>query len=111
MKPEEVDPYIDSCYSKAVDSSLNAGSKTQHVVADMGLDGKPTILGKKEFERAVAESESGTIYRGVTSTEHMSVNILATVCTATGRISPPNSPRPRVLPEIRSPSNLAWAKR
>ena len=76
MKPEEVGSYIDSCYSKAVDSSLNAGSKTQHVVADMGLDGKPTILGKKEFERAVAESESGTIYRGVQSTEHMSAEAI-----------------------------------
>lgn len=51
---------------------LNATNATQRLVTELGMNGKPTILSKDEFDRVAAESGALLLYRGVTGNGTMS---------------------------------------
>lgn len=63
MSPSEINSMLEA--SGVGNPALNPSSPVQACVSEFGLDDKPSVVGKEDFERVAAESESGAIYRGV----------------------------------------------
>ena len=47
MTADEVNEYIENCKAKTIPTTLNTGSKAQHVVYELGLNDKPKIVSKE----------------------------------------------------------------
>lgn len=65
MTKDEAADFAKEAANKEIPPSLNAGSPLQHLVYELGMNEKPTMLSRDEYEKQAAESPYGKIYRGV----------------------------------------------
>lgn len=65
MTMEEAAAFASESYTQSIDSSLNTASRTQHMVQTLGLNDKPTVVSREEFDEIASRSLSGKVYRGV----------------------------------------------
>lgn len=65
MTPDEAKEFASKCYSQEIDRSLNRGSHTQHMAQALGLNDKPKVVSRDEFDKIAAQSPTGPVFRGV----------------------------------------------
>ena len=65
MNPDEAKEFASECYLQEIDRSLNRGSHTQHMAQALGLNDKPKVVSREEFDKIAAQSPTGPVFRGV----------------------------------------------
>lgn len=86
MSTEELDRLYNKIFSMNKqplrDEGLNAESRFQRLVYELGLNDKPRVLSPEEFDKELGDDRDAMIYRGVRDVETLDSNMKTNVLTA-----------------------------